>query len=669
MKPRTAAITRILLLVPLAGAALARPSAESMVSTFSLHKYQMKVGDEVTQTLDDHAGSRTTFALSYLGSNVRFESASRYDDKGLPAHFTLKGDTSTQSHVDYEVTVDATAITMRDGAKTTTSVRPAFFVINPGYAPFVLQQAALTAWRAHGRPAEIPGFPIGPVRIEPRGHGTFTLAGRTVVLERYTLAGFTWGRLVAWTDADGLLVASLGEDAEFDRFEAVRPGYEALLPAFARESADVAIAAMAPVSRELRGAAVDRLAIVNGRLWDGTGAAAVTDAAVVISAGRIVAAGPRRTVRVPGDARVIDAGGGTILPGLWEMHAHYAQAELGPAYLAAGVTTVRDAGNDPDFVVPIRDAIEAGRLIGARMLLAGYVDGVGASGLGIMRAATPDEGRALVRRYAASGFQQIKIYGNAQLGAETVRAITGEAHARGMTVTGHVPRGMNALEAVEHGYDQINHLGFVTAVLRPRGERGAPPAALDLAGDTAVRVIQTLARRGIVVDPSFARAEYNSHDITRPFSEVEPAAEKAPRPLAEIFDHTGMASAAAERSRQGRKGTSGPVLLALYRGGVPIVAGIDLVVPGHSLHRELELYVEAGLTPAEALSTATRMPAKAMRRDKDLGTIEPGKIGNVLIVAGNPLERIGDLRQVRTVVADGRVYQPALLWKAIGFRP
>jgi imidazolonepropionase-like amidohydrolase len=624
-----------------------------VVSTYSLHKYQMKVGEEISQALENQS-SRTTFALSYLGTSVRFESSSSCDEQGLPKHFTLRGDTSTQSHVDYEVTVGGTTITMRDGAKTTTAARPAFFVINAGYAPFALQQAALTAWRAHGRPAEIPGFPIGPVRIEPRGRGTFTVAGKTVTLDRYTLAGFTWGRLAAWADADGLLVASLGEDAEFDRFEAVRPGYEPLLPALSKDSAEIAIAAMEPASRQLRAAAVDRLAIVNGRLWDGTGAAVVPDAAVVVSGGRIAAAGPRRTVRIPDGARVIDAGGGTILPGLWEMHAHYAQAELGAAYLAAGVTTVRDAGNDPDFVAPIRDAIESGRLIGARMLLAGYVDGVGASGLGIMRAATADEGRALVRRYAASGFQQIKIYGNAQLSVETVRAITDEAHTLGMTVTGHVPRGMTALEAVENGYDQINHLGFLTAVLR---------------GDIAKSAIQTLARRGIVVDPSFARAEYNSHDIARSFSEIEPGAAKAPRPLAEIFDHTGVASAAAERSRQARTTTSGPVLVALYRGGVPIVAGIDLVVPGHSLHREIEHYVEAGLTPAEALSTATRMPAKAMRRDQDLGTIEPGKIGNILIVAGNPLERIGDLRQVRTVVADGRVYQPALLWKAIGFRP
>ena len=658
MRPRITRISQILGLGFVMFLAVGTLAQETP-GTFSLHKYQMKVGEERGDAL----------ALSYLGSNVRLDWSLAVDDKGLPARFTLKGDTSTQSHVDYEVTADRATITMRDGSKTTTAPRPPLFVINAGYAPFATQQAALTAWRAHGRPGEIPGFPIGPVRIEPRGRDTFTLAGKSVTLERFTLAGFTWGRLVAWADAGGTLVASLGEDAEFDRFEAVRPGYEALLPELSRKSAEAAIEAMAPLTRALQPAVTERIAVTNGTLWDGSGAPAVPDAAVVIERGRITAAGPRSTVTVPRGATIVDAGGGTILPGLWEMHAHYAQAELGPAYLAAGITTVRDAGNDPDFVAPIRSAIDSGRLIGARMLLAGYVDGVGAAGLGIMRAANPDEARALVRRYAAARFEQIKIYGNATLSAETVRAITSEAHKLGLTVTGHIPRGMNALQAIEHGYDQINHLGFVTGILRPRGERGAAPPPLDLNSDMAKAAIKTLADKRIVVDPSFARAEYNSHDMTRRFSEIEPAAAKAPRALAEIFDHTGVPAAAAERARQARKTTSGPVLLALYRGGVPIVAGIDLVVPGHSLVRELEHYVDAGLTPAEAIATATRMPATAMRLDQELGTLQIGKRGNVLIVNGRPLDRIGDLRQVRTVIADGRIHEPAALWKAIGFRP
>jgi imidazolonepropionase-like amidohydrolase len=107
----------------------------------------------------------------------------------------------------------------------------------------------------------------------------------------------------------------------------------------------------------------------------------------------------------------------------------------------------------------------------------------------------------------------------------------------------------------------------------------------------------------------------------------------------------------------------------MYRAGVPIVAGIDLVVPGYSLTRELEWYVKAGLTPAEALTTATSVPARAMGREKDLGTIQTGKLGDVIVVDGNPLHRIGDLRRVRTVVTGGRVYDPSALWRSIGWKP
>ena len=274
----------------------------------------------------------------------------------------------------------------------------------------------------------------------------------------------------------------------------------------------------------------------------------------------------------------------------------------------------------------------------------------------------------MVRKYHGARFQQIKIYGNAQLSGETITAITDEAHKLGMTVTGHVPRGMNALQAIDAGYDQINHIGFITGILRPRPQPGTPPAPLDLASPQATSAIARLVEKGTVVDPSFARAEYNSHDISRPFEEYQPGAAYAPLPLRVIFNHTGVPTANAERAAAGRQ-TSGAVLLALHRAGVPIVAGIDLVVPGYSLTRELEWYVKSGLSPAEALGTATRVPARAMKRDQELGTIEPGKLADVIVVHGDPLARISDLRNVGTVIAGGRVHDPSALWKSVGWRP
>ena len=215
-----------------------------------------------------------------------------------------------------------------------------------------------------------------------------------------------------------------------------------------------------PTSRRtISGSRADTLAIVGGTLIDGTGAAPVPDSAILIEKGRIVAAGPRSTVKIPHGFTKIDARGKTILPGLWDMHAHFEQVEWGPIYLAAGATTVRDVGNEFEFITAVRDAIANGRGLGPRMLLAGVVDGSGPLALGVERVDTPEEAKMWVDRYHDAGFQQMKIYSSVKL--EELKDVTAEAHRLGMTVTGHIPEGLNAYQGVDAGMDQINHVDYV----------------------------------------------------------------------------------------------------------------------------------------------------------------------------------------------------------------
>ena len=155
--------------------------------------------------------------------------------------------------------------------------------------------------------------------------------------------------------------------------------------------------ALSELSKGISGSRASTLAIVGGTLIDGTGAAPVPDAAVVIHNGRIVAAGPRSKVKIPKHANVVDAHGKTILPGLWDMHAHFEQVEWGPIYLAAGVTTVRDCGNEFEFITAVRDAIAQGRGLGPRLLLAGIVDGTGTYTIGVERVDTPEQARDVDR--------------------------------------------------------------------------------------------------------------------------------------------------------------------------------------------------------------------------------------------------------------------------------
>ncbi|HYG79640.1 MAG TPA: amidohydrolase family protein, partial [Pyrinomonadaceae bacterium] len=252
-----------------------------------------------------------------------------------------------------------------------------------------------------------------------------------------------------------------------------------------------------------------------------------------------------------------------------------------------------------------------------------------------------------------------------------VPVVAAEAHRLGMTVTGHVPTGMNAIEAVEAGMDQINHVGFLLRVMRGRNwkpQQGVAPPPLDLESKEAREAINFFRERGTVVDPTMARGELNTHSLETPFAEYEPGMAKTPESLASILNNTGLAPDIARRAAASME-LGAKLTVALHRAGVPIVAGTDLVVPGHTTYRELELYVRAGMTPMEAIQSATIVPARAMRLDKELGTVEAGKVADLIILDRNPLENIGNLRSVRFVITRGRLYESAPFWRAADFQP
>ena len=182
--------------------------------------------------------------------------------------------------------------------------------------------------------------------------------------------------------------------------------------------------------------------------------------------------------------KVIDAPGKTIIPGLWDMHAHASNIEWAPAYLAAGVTTIRDMGGERRYLMAIRDAIRRRPGLGPRVLLAGLVDGDAPDAFGVVVAGTPEQGRAVVDRYHADGFEQMKLY--SLLKPDVVAAIIARAHELRMTVTGHVPTSLGAKRAVEAGMDQIAHM--------PVGGDTASPANAEL--------IALLAQKKIAIDPT-----------------------------------------------------------------------------------------------------------------------------------------------------------------------
>ena len=215
----------------------------------------------------------------------------------------------------------------------------------------------------------------------------------------------------------------------------------------------------------------EKMAIVNANIIDVVNKTTITGVTIIIERGKILTLGKSPTIQVPSDAFVLDAKGKTILPGLWDMHAHFEQAEWGPAYLAAGVTTVRDCGNEFDYINAIKNSIDNGSGIGPNIIKAGIIDGKGPYALGVIQADNAGEAIAAVRRYKENGFEQIKIYSSVK--PAILKIICDEAHRLGLSVTGHIPIGMNLEQAVDSGMNMVNHVQYVYSIMKRNNTTGA----------------------------------------------------------------------------------------------------------------------------------------------------------------------------------------------------
>jgi hypothetical protein len=642
---------------------------------FILHKFEQPIGQETYEVTKDGDSLRVKmdFRFTDRGSPVPLTASFHGATDWTPEEFEIKGNNSRSTTIDDAVEVQAEKVRVRDREKWTESARPAQFFTIAGYAPATMQMLMVRYWATHGSPAQLATLPSGQVKIEPRGQETIKIDGKEQTFDRYTVEGLIWGLETLWFDSSRNLVAEISTDAEFDHFEAIRDGYESGLGTFVGRAGADEMAALADLSKGISGSRAEKIALVGGTLIDGTGAAPVADSVVLIEKGRIVGAGPKSRVKIPGGTQEVDARGKFILPGLWDMHSHFEQVEWGPIYLAAGATTVRDCGNEFEFITAVRDAIATGHGLGPRILAAGIVDGSGPLAIGVARVDTPDEAKTWVDKYHDAGFQQMKIYSSVKL--EEVRDVAAEAHRLGMTVTGHVPEGLNAYQVIEAGQDQINHIQYIADIMTPpppenatRMDRLNAEANIDLNSPEAKKVVLFLVQHGTVLDPTVALFEFFTASSAKPPVSIEPGVVKVAPELQAILAEAGPpAPNAAIREKIVQKYIE--IIGALHRAGVPIVAGTDQTVPGYSLYREIELYVQAGFTPMEAIQAATIVPARVMGLDEELGTVEAGKRADVIIVDGNPLESIHNIRKVEFVISNGVMYNCAELWRSVGFKP
>ena len=665
-----------------------RSHAERLLESgrFRIYELNQVQGEETYAIRTNNAGPTTSslivaaeIDLPFMGEDQKPKLSATLRAKGdlTPESFQLKGIRPLGVAVDTSITIEQKTALVSDNNAGRSTLRtrqlpvPENFFIFGGYVPVTMEMMLVRYWLAHGRKNPLPLLPGGEVFIEHRGSDTVMVQAKPVVVDRYHLSGSKWGggwgRQTLWFDSQNHLLAAvnLGSDVETN-LSAIRDGYESNLSFFLKRAVEDGIDRLTEVANRVSPRNTAPLVLLGGTLIDGTGKPPVNNSVIVIQGDRIIAAGARSEITIPTGARVVDASGRYILPGLWDMHSHLYQVEFGPAYLAAGITTARDVGNDIEFVTSLRDAAKQGRGLGPRLLLAGYIDGKNDFHSFDVQAGTPAEARAAVQHYKNAGFDQIKIRDHVKL--DILKVITEEAHRLGMTVTGHVPEGMNALQAVEAGMDQISHLNFAMTAFFPKEPRNDIQVSIDLNSPDSKNALRVFKEHSTVIDPTLAVLELMIRPKNMPIESFEPGMTKVAPELIEQIDKKGAPAEQAESLRMVMN-TLLQTIGALHRAGVPIVAGTDVGVPGHTLHRELELYVNAGLTPMEAIQAAALVPARVMKQENEVGTIEPGKRADLLILSANPLDNISNIRKTKFVVTQGRLFDCAELNKIVGFKP
>ena len=654
---RAGRVVRIAAAVIVAGAlgAAAAPSSHAAavaVRTDSgdlvVHLLDRPVGHErfAVTTTDSGALLTASLDLTDRGSALRVDAELATRRDGTPTRFRAKGNSYRFVNVDIDVTVDGGGTRVRSLGDTATRVGPARVVFARGYAPLSGRGAVITYWEAHGRPARLDGLD-GPVRVALRGADTLTILDRRVVLRRYDVDGVVWGHEAVWLDSASTVAAVITR-VHILPLEAVRTEYVADLARLEASAVRDRIADVAAMGRAVPPVATGRFAIVGARLVDPARDAPIVDGTIVVADGRIAAVGPRATTPLPAGVRTFDARGLSVVPGLWDLHAHAAQVEWGPAYLAAGVTTARDMGGEAAFLTAMRDAWASASGPGPNFLLAGLIDGPGALGFGTHLAATPSDARALVDWYHGLGFGEIKLYNSVT--APVAGAAIARAHELGMVVAGHVPTAMGLRAIVDSGMDHVAHMPF-------RGDAGAARDSL----------IAEMKAHGTVLDPTLPWNEVLGRPSDLAPEAVEPMLARAPGPLranyASVRNRTTRDAFAQARAAELR------TVKAVFDAGVPVVAGTDGAVPGASVVRSIEEFVAAGWSPLDALRSATTVSARATRAPAGTATLSVGAPADLFVVAGDPLADIGALRRGRWTVRGGRLYETERLWVIAGFAP
>jgi imidazolonepropionase-like amidohydrolase len=610
------------------------------------------------------------FQFNDRGRGPKTTSVLKLDANGVPISEVITGNDYLKSPVNENYSLEAgTARWKNDDEQGEKKISaPAYYSpLNGGPA-----EIALLAHAALQNGGKIALLPEGEARVERMSELDVEAASHKKHVALYAVTGLDFSPTYFWAEASDKFFASVD-----DWGTVVPEGWESSAPTLLGAQNKVKESRAADLAAKLAHHAPKGILLGDANVFDAESGKIVPHQDVIIVGNRIAEVGPHWPRRRSA-AEFIDATGKTLLPGLWDMHAHVGDND-GLLNLAAGVTSVRDLANDTESLLARRQRIIDGKEIGTRIVLAGIIDGRGPfQGPTKVLVSTEAEARAAVDNYKRLGYVQIKIYSSIK--PELVPAIIDEAHKNGLRVSGHIPAEMTAAQCVELGYDEIQHVNFLILNFFPEvkntnttprlTEPAMRGAALDLTSPQVQSFIKLLQDHHTKLDLTLSIFEdmylNRAGQIPRGF---QPIASRLPPQVRRGLLTTGLTPPAGMDDTY-RKSFAKMMDLAglLYRSGIPIEAGTDSMA-GFALHRELELDVQAGIPASQVLQNATLNAARIMSLDKDLGSIVPGKLADVILVDGNPAANISDIRKTVLVVKDGVLYNSAELYAELGVTP
>jgi hypothetical protein len=596
--------------------------------------------------------------------------ALRLDAAGLPAKWDITGATTFGSKVEEHFAVNGSNATWTDSTGAGRGKAGGIYVAQSG-SPWSTGLYARAILKAGGD--SITALPGGTLKLTKGEALSVSGAGGAQQVTRYDVSGIQTDPETVLLDQNGNLFAYVTT-----RDVVVRAGYEAeaerLKTLAAQWSTDRFVAIQKKVAHRY-GAPVR---IRNVRLFDPKAMALTGPVSVLVSSNRIAAIEPLDEPATAGEV-LIDGAGGTLVAGMYEMHAHTGQ-ESALLNLAAGITSMRDMGNDNAVLATLIDRIDTGVIAGPRITKAGFVEGKSpySANNGIL-VGSEKEAVDAVRWYAARNFWAIKSYNS--MNPAWIPGMVKEAHHLGLKVLGHVPAFATADQMLEAGFDEMTHINqyMLGWVIQPKEDtrtlfrltalKRLP--ALDLNSPKVRHTMDLTVQRHVPVDVTLGIHE---NLLLNRDGKVAPGA-------VDYVDHMPIGE---QRSLKKQWiDTSAPGDDAAYRGafdkivqtvkmlnerGVMIVPGTD-TGGAFTYHRELELYQSVGMTPPQILKRATWDMAQYLGQDQSLGSIEKGKLADFFLIPGDPTKDLKAIKTIAMVVKDGQVYFPSEVYPEFGIKP